>query len=318
MLMIRPLPAGIICASDSWVRTNAPPKFTSIACHHSAGRACQAGPIGPLMPALLTRMSTAPSLSRSSATAAAVARRSVTSAETAAATPPARLISPTAAASSPGDRAMSATAAPAPASRALSSLPRPRLPPLTSATMPSSGRLPAPLPADATVAVVASVSMTRVTGVDLACRGGVPLGEQPAKDLARRGPRDAVGELDLTHPLVAGYALGHPRHQLLRRCRGPQHDEGLGHLPGQHVGPADDRRVRHRRMGQHDALELGRRHLVSLVLDQLLDPVGHVEPPGLVGGDDVTGVDPSVGVDRRRGSPGIAEIPPHGARRADQ
>src|SRR6185312_14069483 len=251
MLMIRPLPAGIICASASWVRTNAPPRFTSIACHHSAGRACQAGPIGPLMPALLTRMSTAPSLSRSSATAAAVARRSVTSAETAAATPPARLISPTAAASSPGDRAMSATAAPAPASRALSSLPRPRLPPLTSATMPSSGRLPAPLPADATVAVVASVSMTRVTGVDL----------------ARRGPRDAVGELDLTHPLVAGYALGHPRHQLLRRCRGPQHDEGLGHLPGQHVVLADDGRVRHRGVGQQDGLELGGGDLVGLVLD---------------------------------------------------
>src|SRR5437879_4799711 len=159
------------------------------------------------MPALLMRMSAAPSLWRSSATAAAIARLSVTSAETAAVTPPARLISPTAAASSPGDRAMSATAAPASASRALSSLPRPRLPPLTSATLPSSGRLPAPLRADATVAVVASVSMTRVTGADLASCAGVLLDEQPAKDLARRGPGDAVGELDLTHPLVAGHAL---------------------------------------------------------------------------------------------------------------
>src|SRR5690348_6275023 len=318
MLMIRPLPAGIICASASWVRTNAPPKFTSIACHHSAGRACQAGPIGPLMPALLTRMSTVPSLSRSSATAAAVARRSVTSAETAAATPPARLISPTAAASSPGDRAMSATAAPAPASRALSSLPRPRLPPLTSATMPSSGRLPAPLPADATVAVVASVSMTRVTGVDLACRGGVPLDEQPAKDLARRGPRDAVGELDLTHPLVAGYALGHPRHQLLRRCRGPQHDEGLGHLPGQHVVLADDGRVRHRGVGQQDGLKLGGGDLVALVLDQFLDPVDHVEPPVLAGRDNVAGVDPPVSVDGGRGRLRVTEVPAHRAGRADQ
>src|SRR5256714_13487517 len=318
MLMIRPLPAGIICASASWVRTNAPPRFTSIACHHSAGRACQAGPTGRLMSAWLPGMSAAPTLSRSSATAAAVARWSVTSAETAAAIPPARLISPTAAASSPGDRAMSATAAPASASRALSSLPRPRLPPLTSATMPSSGRLPVLLPADATVAVVASVSMTRVTGADLARRGGVPLDEQPAKDLARRGPRDAVGELDLTHPLVASHALGHPRHQLLRRCRGRQHDEGLGHLPGQRVVLADDGRVRHRGVGQQDGLELGGGNLVALVLDQFLDPVGHVEPPVLAGRDDVASVQPSVSVDGGRGRLRITEVPAHRARRADQ
>src|SRR5689334_22177324 len=214
MLMIRPLPAGIIWASASWVRTNAPPRFTSIACHQSAGCTCQAGPAGPLMPALLMRISTAPSLWRSSAAAAAVALVSVISAETAAATPPARLISLTTAASSAGDRAMSPTAAPASASRTLSSLPRPRPPPLTNATLPSSGREPALVFADATVAVVASVPMTMVD-------------EQPAKDLARRGPGDAVGEHDLTHPFVAGHALGHPCHQFLRRCRCPQHDEGL-------------------------------------------------------------------------------------------
>src|SRR6476646_5863739 len=262
MLMIRPLPAGIIWASASRLRTNAPPRFTSIACHHSAGGACQAGPAGPLMPALLMRISTAPSPWHSSATAAAMARWSVTSAETAAATPPARLLSPTAAASSTGDRAMSATAAPASASRALSSLPRPRLPPLTTATMTSSGRLPASWPADPTVAAVASVSMTRVTGADLARWGGVPLDEQPPEDLARRGPRDAVGELDLTHPLVAGHALGHPRHQLLRRCRGRQHDEGLGHLAGQRVVRADDGRVCHRGVGEQDGFELGGGDLV--------------------------------------------------------
>src|SRR6185437_4557384 len=318
MLMIRPLPAGIICASASGVRTKAPPRFTSIACHHSAGRACQAGPTGPLMPALLMRTSTGPSLSRSSATAAAVARWAVSSAETAAATPPARLISPTAAASSPGDRAMSATAAPASASRVLSSLPRPRLPPLTSATMPSSGRLPAPLPADATVAVAASVSMTRVTGADLARRGAVPLDEQSAKDLARRGPRDAVGELDLTHPLVAGHALGHPRHQLLCRYRGRQHDEGLGYLPGQRVALTDDGRVRHRGVGQQEGLDLGGRDLVALVLDQLLDPVGHVEPAVLAGRDDVAGVHPSVSVDRGRGRLRVTEVPAHRAGRTNQ
>ena len=74
MLMIRPLPAGIMWASASWVRTKAPPRFTSIACHQSVGWTCQAGPAGPLVPALLMRISAAPSLWRSSAAAAAVAR----------------------------------------------------------------------------------------------------------------------------------------------------------------------------------------------------------------------------------------------------
>src|SRR5204863_270701 len=35
MLMIRPLPAAIMCASASCVRTNAPPRFTSTARHQS-------------------------------------------------------------------------------------------------------------------------------------------------------------------------------------------------------------------------------------------------------------------------------------------
>src|SRR5215831_17816730 len=329
MLMIRPLPAGIMCASASCVRMNAPPRFTSIARHHSAAWACHNGPTGPLTPALLTRMSTVPSCAAGSVTAAAVALWSVTSATAAAAMPPARWISLTVAASSSADRAISPTEAPAPASRAPSSLPTPRPPPLTSATIPSSGRPPtSPHSAGARIAIAASVPMAvpagavpvgaDSAGADLAVCAGVPPGEQPAEDLSRGRLGDAVGELDLAHPFVAGHTPGHPRHQLLLRCRGPQHDKGLGYLTGQLVGPADDRRVRHRRVGQQDGLELGRRHLVSLVLDQFLDPVGHVEPPALVNGDDVAGVDPSVGVDCCGGCPRIAEIPAHRARRADQ
>src|SRR5215468_6122511 len=329
MLMIRPRPAGIMCASASCVRTNAPPRFTSIARHHSAVWACHNGPTGPLIPALLMRMSTVPSLRRSAVTAAAVALWSVTSATAAAAMPPARWIWPTVVASSSADRAMRPTAAPAPASRTPSSLPTPRPPPLTSATIPSSGRPPtSPHSAGARIAIAASVPMAVPAGAvpagavpagpGLAICAGVPPGEQPAKSLSRRRLGDAVGELDLAHPFVAGHALGHPRHQLLLRCRGPQHDKGLGYLPGQLVGAADDRRVRHRRVGQQHGLELGRRHLVSLVLDQFLDPVGHVEPPGVVDGDDVARVNPSVGVDRGPGCPRIAEIPAHRARRADQ
>ena len=57
--------------------------------HHSSGWACHNGPTGPLMPALLMRMSTVPSFRCRSATAAAVAHSSVTSATAAAAMPPA-------------------------------------------------------------------------------------------------------------------------------------------------------------------------------------------------------------------------------------
>jgi hypothetical protein len=75
-----------------------------------------------------------------------------------------------------------------------------------------------------------------------------------------------VRELDLAHSFVAGHALADPRHQLVRRGRSAQHDEGLGDFPGQRVALADDRHVRHGRVGQQESLELGRRHLVRLYL----------------------------------------------------
>src|SRR6185437_2853664 len=207
MLMIRPRPAGIMCASASCVRTNAPPRFTSIARHHSAVWSCHNGPTGPLMPALLTRMSTVPSFRRSSVTAAAVARWSVTSA-TAAATIP-----------SSGRPSSSAHSA--------------------GARIAMAASVPMAVLAGTGLTVLAGTGLAVRAGTGLAVRAGVALGEQPAQDLPRGGLGNAVGELDLARPFVAGHALGHPRHQLLRRCRGPQHDKGLGYLPGQLVGPAD-------------------------------------------------------------------------------
>src|SRR5215472_6469004 len=135
---------------------------------------------------------------------------------------------------------MSPTAAPAAASRAPSSLPTPRPPPLTSATIPSSGRWPMSLhSAGAKIAIAASVVMAAVTGAGLSACAGIPVCEQPAQDLARRRLGDAVDELDPAHPLVAGHALGNPRHQFLCRRRRPQHDKGAGYLSGQLVGSAD-------------------------------------------------------------------------------
>ena len=54
---------------------------------------------------------------------------------------------------------------------------------------------------------------------------------------------------------------------------GLAHDERLGHLLALVVEHADDGGVGDLRVGQQQRLQLGGRHLVALVLDQLLDPV---------------------------------------------
>jgi hypothetical protein len=86
--------------------------------------------------------------------------------------------------------------------------------------------------------------------------------------------RDLVDELDDPDLLVARDVAGHVRLELLggpRRRVG--HDEGLGQLARLVVGHADDRDVGDLRVGDEQRLELGRRHLEALVLDELLDAV---------------------------------------------
>ena len=80
----------------------------------------------------------------------------------------------------------------------------------------------------------------------------------------------------------------------------PQHDEGGRDLAGLVVGKPDDRGVRDIGMGEQQGLELGRRDLESLVLDQLLEPVDDVDVAVRVDLGDVARVQPAVGVDRRR------------------
>ena len=203
-----------------------------------------------------------------------MARWSVTSAVAAAAVPPARSISSTAAASSSADRATSPTAAPARASRAASSLPTPRPPPVSSATVPvRSPWRSLPPPAVGTAAPLTASRLVLAPSPSACCVSS------RRRILPDGGSGDAAGELDLPHPLVRRDPLGHPGHQLLRRSCGAEHDERLGYLPGRPAsGLPHDRRVRHRRVSQQDALELGRRDRVPLVLDQLLDPVRDVVP----------------------------------------
>ena len=93
-LMIRPRLAATMSGRTSWEHSTMPRRLTSIVVHHAAGSTSHSGPIGPMIPALLTSRSIGPSRRRSSATAAAISAASVTSAAAAAAVPPAASIEP--------------------------------------------------------------------------------------------------------------------------------------------------------------------------------------------------------------------------------
>ena len=77
-----------------------------------------------------------------------------------------------------------------------------------------------------------------------------------------------------------------------------QHDERRWDLARLLVGDADHGGVGDRRVGEEHRLELGRRDLEALVLDQLLDPVDDRHVTVLVDVADVAGVQPAVLVDR--------------------
>jgi hypothetical protein len=94
-------------------------------------------------------------------------------------------------------------------------------------------------------------------------------------------------------------------------------DEGLRHLVAALVVDADHRGVRGVGRGEQHGLQLGRGHLVALVLDQPLDPVDDEPPAVLVDRADVAGVQPAVGVDERVGLLLAAEVALHALRPAD-
>lgn len=69
-------------------------------------------------------------------------------------------------------------------------------------------------------------------------------------------------------------------------------------------------------MCEQQPFELGGRHLESLVLDELIDPVGDEEVPVDVHPAEIAGVEPAVAVDGRRGRGRVVEIPGHHLRTA--
>src|SRR5207253_9528694 len=76
------------------------------------------------------------------------------------------------------------------------------------------------------------------------------------------------------------------------------------------------RSVRNRGMSKNDRLQLGRRNLKALVLNQLLDPIDNIEMSVFVGIANVAGVQPAVRVDGPPSSLGIIQIALHDLRSA--
>ena len=127
---------------------------------------------------------------------------------------------------------------------------------------------------------------------------GLPL-ELPAQELARRGLRDGLDELETAYLLVVRDLAGDEVHDLLgRRVRALlQHDVRRRDLAGLLVGEADHGGVGDGRVGEQHRLQLGGRDLEALVLDELLEPVDDEEVAVLVDVPDVAGVQPAVVVD---------------------
>ena len=106
--------------------------------------------------------------------------------------------------------------------------------------------------------------------------------------------------------------------QLFRRRLRLQHHEGLGHFAGVLIGAGNHGGVRDGRMRQQDGLQLGRRHLVSLVLDQLLEAIHDIEVAVRVGVANVAGVQPAIVIENLRGGGRVVEIALHHLGTANQ
>uniref|UniRef100_A0A182Q3C3 Uncharacterized protein n=1 Tax=Anopheles farauti TaxID=69004 RepID=A0A182Q3C3_9DIPT len=95
------------------------------------------------------------------------------------------------------------------------------------------------------------------------------------------------------------------------------HDERERKFAGRLVRHADDGRILDGRVRQQHGLDLGRRHLVALVLDQLLQPVDDVKLTVRVVVPNVAGVQPAVRVDRVACGRRVTDVTAHDLRPAE-
>src|SRR5215472_10723125 len=256
MLTMAPLRRGIISRATRCRQKNTPLPLTRMMRSQSASvRSMMSA--RRVTPALLTRMSIRPNVSTTRATILSMVARSPTSALTA------RPSFTAAAVDSAAAGSMSTTATRAPASAIASEIARPM-----------------PLPAPVTMATLSASVMDRAIS-----RARLVLVDQhPPQDLSGGGLRDLLDQLEVADALVRRDALGHPRHDRLGRRRSRrvvalEHHVGLGHLAGLLVRLAHHSGVEDSGMRHQQRLELRRRHLEPLVLDQLLGAVDDEEVP---------------------------------------
>src|SRR5690242_12069712 len=136
--MMRPRFLGTIRRSTALAQSMGPRKFTSWQRHHSSGSTAHVGPNGSPIPALFTRRSMGPRSFSIRSTSSGIALPSVTSAGTAIPFPLCASIRRRVSARSGDVRAVIPTDIPAFARPTANACPRPRLAPVTRATLPFS------------------------------------------------------------------------------------------------------------------------------------------------------------------------------------
>jgi hypothetical protein len=119
--------------------------------------------------------------------------------------------------------------------------------------------------------------------------GALLLDQHAAQDLARRRARDGGDEAHRADALVGRDALRHPGHELLRVERLAGDHDRHRRLARDRVRSPDDRGVGDRRMRGEDGLELRRRDLEGVDLDELLESVDDEDLALLVEDDQVAG-----------------------------
>src|SRR5712691_3821118 len=114
-----------------------------------------------------------------------------------------------------------------------------------------------------------------------------------------------------------GDALRDVPYELLRCDRALEHDERLWHLTRLLIGAGNHGRVGDRGMRQQDRLQFRGRHLVTLVLDQLLEPIDDIEVAIVVRMADVSGMQPAIAVEDLLGRGAIVQVALHDLRSAN-
>src|SRR6266508_3831198 len=282
ILMILPPARAIMTGATARARRNMEVRFVASTRSHSSSVTSTVF-FSSVMPALLTRMSTGPSVVPTSRTAASISAARVTSSRKPPARLPGRRISSAVFSAWSIERAQQATSAPAAPSASAMARPIPRLAPVTSATRPfkenQSGM--STRPSRVRLELVLD-ELAEAILLDLTARGHGELGD----DL------QALGELLLRELL--GVEVGDELVERDRLAR-PRDHEGAGALLEPRVGHGDDRHAGDLGMGEQQVLHLRDGDVLAPADDQILRASGDGEVAFAVERGAVAGLEPAFG-----------------------